>query len=174
MPKKQSLQRFNSHHQVAVLSFGVMLSTLLFIYSIVQQLGSNTSVYAQEADPTSAIPAGTVVAFDLETCPDGWTRFSAANGRAIIGTSPGAGAISERNRGDIGGSETHLLTVDEMPAHTHQQTIWSTEGGTGWSLGGVYNTQGVVNTTQTTGAAGGDSAHNNMQPFIALLYCVKS
>lgn len=172
MSKKEAPQRYNNTHTALVLTSGILLSSLIFLFSALKQSGSNSHIYAQ-GDP-SAIPTGTVVAFDLDACPDGWTQFSAANGRAIIGTSPGAGPISQRTRGDIGGSETHLLTVEELPSHTHQQTVWNTEGGGGWSLSGVYNTQGIVNTTQTTGTTGGDEPHNNMQPFVVLLYCIKT
>ncbi|MEM8579596.1 MAG: hypothetical protein AAGF50_00175 [Pseudomonadota bacterium] len=81
----------------------------------------------------------------------------------------------------IGGAETHRLTVEEMPAHSHSFT------GTETSLGGrrserkldtpavgdvrdlkaSYLPKGVV------GLSGGDAAHNNMPPYIALYLCKK-
>ena len=39
-------------------------------------------------------------------------------GRVAIGTGSGAGLIT-RNLGTTGGAETHLLTTDELPSHSH-------------------------------------------------------
>jgi microcystin-dependent protein len=69
--------------------------------------------------------------------------------------------------------ETHTLTDAEMPTHDHsfEFTRSNTPGGTA-----DVDAQGgaVLNSfSGTTGAAGSDGAHNNVQPTIILNYIIK-
>lgn len=66
------------------------------------------------------------------------------------------------------GEETHIITVNEMPAHTHQYANPGSSLGTG-GAGGV---SGPV-TTQNTGSAGGNAAHENVQPTVFVPYIVR-
>lgn len=66
------------------------------------------------------------------------------------------------------GTETHTLTVDEMPAHTHDQAT-STEGSSG---GGTYLAPGAGATP--TESAGGDQPHNNVQPTLFLNFIIRT
>lgn len=69
--------------------------------------------------------------------------------------------------GATGGEASHKLTVSEIPSHSHSTPIryaansGSTAGhGTAWTnLGGTY---------VGANAAGGDGAHNNMPPYLAV------
>lgn len=89
------------------------------------------------------------------------------SGRAVIGSGTGSG-LTARTHGDVGGEEEHLLTVAEMPQHQHSggqatfQTTAVSGSGSGWS-GGPINTD----------FTGGSTAHNNMQPWLALNWIVK-
>lgn len=95
--------------------------------------------------------------------------------------------LTERKLGEIGGEEKHRLTIEEMPTHTHSVNDpghshksqymgrpegsdhgwWGKDGGyAGWDTS--KNTTGI-----TLGKSGNSIAHNNMQPYIALLYCIK-
>ena len=111
------------------------------------------------------IPSGAVMAFNLAGCPSGWSTYTSARDRTIIGSG------SSYSRGATGGATTHTLTIAEMPSHNHIG-YWHgrySHGDTGvaGSLTG-YVSGGYTSST------GGDQPHNNMQPYIALLYCIKN
>jgi len=118
--------------------------------------------------PAVVVPSSAVVAFDLDDCPPGWSDFSPATGRTIIGDGAAAG-LSPRALREQGGHEVHTLTIPEMPAHDHGG-IW----GGGQQMAGMLNdyakhTSGHVK-IQTQGEA---RAFELMPPFVALRYCKK-
>ncbi len=135
------------------------------------------------------IPKGSVVAWTQTTIPKGWIICDGKNGtpdlrgRFIIGTGQGSN-LTNRNLGDIGGEENHLLSPDEIPQHAHQTIIFSSQGflqsidldGPGCGamvtdFNGPYlqtgNPQKGANQVKAT------QAHNNMPPFYILYYIMK-
>lgn len=76
------------------------------------------------------------------------------------------------------GTETHTLTSAEMPSHTHSYTDRYFASGSGGALTGVTSPSTTTNTfatfAGTTDSTGTGSAHNNMQPSIAMLYIIKT
>lgn len=50
-------------------------------------------------------PSGAVMAFNLASCPTGWSEYTAGQGRAIIGAGAGAG-LTARTLGVTGGGES--------------------------------------------------------------------
>lgn len=93
--------------------------------------------------------------------------------------NPGGGAttdlavdsgISKRSRGDTFGSETHQLTISELPNHTHNVTgLLLNQAGAAVGSGGSYAAGSKV----SNGTGGGD-AHNNLPPTLALWTLVKT
>ena len=67
------------------------------------------------------------------------------------------------------GTENHTLSESEIPAHTHTYTQNSGEGN------GAGNSGGADSGTQTRdmSTVGSSSAHNNMQPWLALNWMIK-
>jgi microcystin-dependent protein len=102
-------------------------------------------------------------------------------GRSIIGTGAGSG-LTARTHGEKLGAETHTLTESQIPLHGHP--FMHATGGPHTS-GGLLtgNTSpnnhvaftGTPTTTdgQQIGGTGGDTAHNNMQPSMALNWLIK-
>lgn len=105
-------------------------------------------------------------------------------GKTVIGAGDGGPDYTNRTVGEIGGEEAHQLVETELAAHTHTDAGHSH----------VYNPPGisvpavapgevpltainlVPGITGTGFAAiqptGSDVPHNNMQPYLALNYCV--
>lgn len=108
--------------------------------------------------------------------------FSLASslGNAIAGTvislsSDGTGTqtftvtLTARTLADTGGEENHGLTVGELAAHVHAVP---TDNGTGSDFGASGSN--VTAYEKTSGSTGGSGFHNNMQPFLALNYIIKT
>lgn len=121
---------------------------------------------------------GQIMSFNSE-CPPGWKRFEAAAGRTLIGTGryvEGAD-VYNYNLGDKGGEAMHMLTIDEMPTHQHDSHTPS-----GSCPSGNCQTAGIQTThTDTvwssnsnirTSSAGGNKAHENRSPYIAVNWCI--
>lgn len=109
-----------------------------------------------------------------------------------LGTS---GGMSSGSRGGVGGSQTHTLTINEMPSHnhggatgsptshTHSFTInrsnASDSGGTGTVRGGSnldplnVTTSNGTNHTHSISSQGGGQAHRNLQPTIIMNKIIK-
>jgi len=141
--------------------------------SIVTCLKNDSGVLVWKSMSGGESPSGAVMSFDLAACPEGWTQLTAANGRTIIGTgnSGATGAIPHTLR-QTGGEETHLLTISEMPSHTH---LWGTDDYSGATGGkNQRDANGGTVWSAETSATGGSQSHNNMQPYLTLLYCKKN
>lgn len=146
---------------------------------------------------------GVVKMFSGSTAPEGWlicdgsavSRTTYSELFSIIGTTYGVGDNSTTfnipnikgrtvvglNSSDTdfnvlgknGGEKTHTLTINEIPAHTHNLTY--DKSGAGANTGG---TVALGNTSTTSSLAtlptGGGQPHNNLQPYIVLNYIIKA
>ena len=83
---------------------------------------------------------------------------------AVIGTSLTHPHLS------IGGESEHTLTEPEMPSHAHLYT--PPVGDIDLEDVGAPTPAASVGISTLTSSAGGDQPHNNMQPYIALYWCV--
>ena len=112
---------------------------------------------------------------------DGRTTFGLPSLQGRAPMHPGSGpGLSSRRLGQVGGGQTETLTEAQMPSHSHTIEV----------VGGPADTDTPSDTTrfaQTTtdlyGPArdledmgdqviGGGQAHDNMQPYLVLNFCI--
>jgi microcystin-dependent protein len=124
---------------------------------------------------------------------DGRTTFGLPDlrGRCAVGMGNGPG-LTPRQIGQVIGQETVTLTPNEMPAHTHQLLANNTDGNTNdpanntlakesvtiersapaFPVNGYNSGAANVGMGASIGNAGGNLAHNNMQPSLAMNYII--
>jgi microcystin-dependent protein len=124
---------------------------------------------------------------------NGQTTFALPDfrGRLAVGTGQGPG-LSNRNLGEVAGTEVVTLAVTEMPAHSHAATINVNSGlGTlanpsgNFLAGGQDATANPIPTyasassaaslnaaSVTGGNTGGSQPHNNMPPYLGMSFII--
>ncbi len=121
------------------------------------------------------VPSGAVMAFDRQRCPDGWSTYDALAGRTIVGAGRGIG-LTPRRVGDRGGEEQVTLSLAQMPQHRHSNPTMGNNqviqevNALAIDGRGSYGPQHA----RPTETAGQSQPHENMPPFLSLLYCRKN
>lgn len=109
---------------------------------------------------------------------DGRTTFALPNLQGRVPVHVGNGLTL----GQPGGEQAHTLTVNEMPAHTHQ-ALASTNGPTVtaptnnfWASNTGFTPYGSTGDIAMSPSAisnvGGGQAHENMSPYLTLNICI--
>jgi len=145
-----------------------------------QSAGNNTTRIATTAFVTTAVannyafPIGsiftTTVAYAdsdaVVTAIGGTTWVAFGAGKVLVGLD--ASDTDFDTSEETGGAKTdsHTLTTDEMPAHTHTVKRQAGAGGSAPSVGGGQDN------TETTSSTGGGSAHEHdiVQPYIVVYF----
>ncbi|HEU4612085.1 MAG TPA: tail fiber protein [Kofleriaceae bacterium] len=114
---------------------------------------------------------------------NGTTNFALPDlrGRAPMAYGNGPG-LTPRDLGESSGRENVTLLSTEMPAHTHTMAAQATRAdranASGASLAQsastFYSAGGAAATLSpaTVSLSGGNLPHNNMQPFLAVNFCI--
>jgi microcystin-dependent protein len=119
---------------------------------------------------------------------DGRTNFQLPDLRGRVPIHPGQppGGTLSFGLGQKDGEETHSLSVQEMPNHTHTMRAVGVNANsadpTGRSLarasvgtGNIYKAAAAYNQTLDSAAVttrGAGQGHENMQPFLTLSFCI--
>jgi microcystin-dependent protein len=108
---------------------------------------------------------------------DGRVNFGLPNLQGRVPIHMGGG----HTLGERGGEQAHTLSISELPMHVHVGNATNTNGAgavpTNNFLGAFNNayTQPAALTSldpSSIGSVGGSQAHQNMQPFLVLSFCI--
>lgn len=94
-----------------------------------------------------------------------WSAIGA--GRCLVGLD--AGQTEFDTLGETGGAKTHTLTIGEMPAHSHVQSLPTLQTGVQVSGSKDSSTTGTSADALSTALTGGGSAHNNLPPYLVVM-----
>lgn len=126
-----------------------------------------------------AVPIGLIALWGkpANKIPEGWREYVNLRGKMPIGLDPDyvkkPEDVQDYGLNQIlkqGGERSHKLTIEEMPAHSHEQgseALHNLFGG-GSYIGERHwgGTSGVgAFTKQNTSTVGGNQPHNNMPPY---------
>jgi microcystin-dependent protein len=114
---------------------------------------------------------------------NGTTNFALPNLQSRVGIHMGGGGagLSAYTIGQVGGSESVVLTTPQLPSHNHPANASAAEftttqpGGHVPAAGGDYAAAPDGATTlnaQTIGPTGGGLGHPNIQPYLCLNFCI--
>lgn len=133
---------------------------------------------------------------------NGQTTFGLPNlcSRAPVGIGPNTLGLQQIAYGELGGTQNHTLTINEMPAHSHPTTSTAnmavstnTDGATtpaansylaalagAGKSGGLYSSSAgttvqlgnSVTVTSTSTVVGGSQPHSILNPYLGMNYCI--
>jgi hypothetical protein len=151
---------------------------------------------AGEIAGAMVLPQGAIVAFEGECPSPQWLPYRKATSRFLIGAGTeadfesslrgyqqldgtGSGAtnlvpLAVHDVGQHGGEAAHVLSIPELPSHSHPQTWGQGAGDKDVPQSGEsvrYLNRAEIGQTLSVG---GGQAHNNMPPYLAVRFCVKS
>src|SRR6478672_5930380 len=113
---------------------------------------------------------------------DGRVNFALPDLRSRVPISMGNGGQGNHTLGEKGGSEAGTINIQSMPQHIHFMNGTSRAGGDATPSGKLLATSpakiydGPANLTTlqpgTVSNVGGSQAHTNLEPFLALNFCI--
>ena len=115
---------------------------------------------------------------------DGRTTFGLPDLRGRVALHAGSGpGLTPRSIGQKGGAERVTLTAPQIPQHTHHSRVNNAAGNSSDPTGRgatnttalgvqIYNATVNQNGAVTDGGTGGGQAHENMEPFLVINWCV--
>ena len=106
--------------------------------------------------------------FNLAACPAGWTALPAAQGRYLIGLSPG-GTLAKTVGTALGDSENR-----PTGAHTHPVFVYSSGGDTSFRILCGISSNATQTTLQPSDVGSpAESVAGTNAPYLQLLVCQK-
>lgn len=104
---------------------------------------------------------------------DGSITFNLPDMRKMYTVGYDSGVPDYNAINDKGGLSTVTLTVNQIPPHTHgfEQVVGSQFCASG---GAEFSDDNNLTQTFTTGSTGGNQPHNNLPPYLTLMYIIKA
>lgn len=114
---------------------------------------------------------------------DGRTTFALPDLRGRFAMHAGSGpGLTPRPQGQVSGSESHILTVNNIPSHSHVVAIPTAEEGdtdlpngnnlSGNGINGFKSSSDNTLGTFNTGNTGGNASVNHMPPYTTVRYII--
>lgn len=134
-------------------------------------LGSKSRITIDDTYPVGSIYKSTTLstATAVANALGGGTWVAFGAGCTLVGVDSSDNNFNVPNA--TGGEKTHTLTVEEMPAHSHDVLgVWSGGGGAGSrnTVSGYPVTYKAGEYRMGTETIGSGQAHNNLQPYITV------
>lgn len=173
MPASPLDLNFDKQYYLEIVVDGVQLNSRLALASAAYSIAAANGV------PTGVI---TMWSGDIGAIPAGWALCDGTNGTPDLRDRFIVGAGTTYTVGSTGGETQHILTVDEMPSHSHD---FSGFGGSATATlvatstaGGTPNrvAQGGGSATGNypkIAGSGSGQAHENRPPYYAMAYIIK-
>jgi microcystin-dependent protein len=114
---------------------------------------------------------------------DGVTNFALPNLQSRVAIHQGQGpGLSPYSIGQVGGTENVTLIQNQMPQHGHTVAASAAPASTARPGGAVMghagtdaygsSPDGTTMNAQMIGTAGGNQPHTNVQPYLAVNFCI--
>lgn len=129
------------------------------VYIDAEGIAVNRKILADIMYPVGSIYISTVSTSPATLFGGSWTQIT----NRFLYAVPSSSAAKE-----LGGENSHTLTVNEMPSHSHK--IWGRTGSEQWAIGDIWfraagDGSSNVGTTVASQDNGGGRAHNNMPQY---------
>lgn len=129
------------------------------VYIDAEGIAVNRKILADIMYPVGSIYISTVSTSPATLFGGSWTQIT----NRFLYAVPSSSAAKE-----LGGENSHTLTVNEMPSHSH--TVWGRIGSEQWAIGDIWFRaagDGSSNEGRTTATynSGGGQSHNNMPQY---------
>lgn len=122
------------------------------------------------------VPPGCILIWSgaADNIPDGWALCDGQNGTPDLREKFVLGAGILVAVGTTGGETSHTLTIDEMPSHAHTISAATHELGLDIVDSLYIADDGMQTKNFISKSTGSSSPHNNMPPYYALCYIMKT
>jgi microcystin-dependent protein len=125
------------------------------------------------------VPKGGIIIWSgsVNNIPEGWVLCDGNNGTPDLRDRFVLGAGHNYAVDSTGGESEHILTIEEMPSHSHKYTTpLKGRDNSGIDSGNHYDGETFMHPLidgEKTESVGGSQPHNNMPPYYALCYIMR-
>ncbi len=124
----------------------------------------NVEFFGDVTDQSGIVgfPSGTLMLFQQTAAPTGWTKQVTHNDKALRVVSGAAGSAGTDPFTTVFGAnatDSHTLTISQMPSHNHQQQAHNATAATHYGISSARGTAPAATDEPVTLASGGGTGH---------------